>query len=262
MTQKVLFLVCLISATTYGGQSTIAQYINRVGQPALEYTIDNKVELNLASRGITSLEGFEMVTGKQDVNIVLLDHNEIAELPVEPSILKQFDAIEELWMTNNKLTEVYAQAFASHSRLVWLSLNHNQINKIYSQSFACLTNLVDLNLAGNKIKQLPRDAFEHLGHLRFLDLGENQLDHVPVLTGLTQLRVLLLNHNHITRVKGNDLQEATRLEKVDFESNPLKRIDAGFFDKKHLRVVHIGNVAVSIIATAQQLQKIGSCLQE
>lgn len=257
----LFLLLFFFGVNTQGSQSTIATYIERYGQPQLESTVDNKVELNLTSRGLESLHGFEHVTGKETVNILLLCHNEIATLP-EKSIIKQFDQIEELWMTNNKLTEVPVKAFATASHLVWLSLNHNKIGKIYSQSFACLTNLVDLHLAGNKLKQLPNNAFENLSHLRFLDLGENQLDKVPALNGLTQLRVLLLNDNRITKVNGADLNEVPRLEKVDLQENPLKRIEASFFEKKNLASVCIGSTAVTIVATAQQLQKIGNIIKD
>lgn len=259
----VLYTLLVFCVTTYitACEFSVKNFIAKNGQPRIESDCHNNNELSLAGRGLTSLDGLDLVERAPAVQYLMCCYNEIEELPAR-AVFEKFENLEEFWITSNKLQQIPPQAFKYNQAVLWLSFNYNQISKIYSTSFVNLGNLVDLHLCGNKLRQLPNNAFEHLHNLKFLDLGENQLDKIPALNGLNNLKVLLLNDNNITHVGAHDLMATPQLKKVDLKNNPLVTIAADFFDKKDLKEVCIGTASVKISATAQQFFKLATILKE
>lgn len=80
-----------------------------------------------------------------------------------------------------------------------LSLNENKITQIGNLTYQ--TNLELLNLAKNEIVSI-KEGFETLVNLRVLDLNNNQITAMRGLHYLECLRFLNFENNRITRVNG------------------------------------------------------------
>ncbi|XP_016914126.1 leucine-rich repeat neuronal protein 3 [Apis cerana] len=174
--------------------------------------------------------------------------------------------IRRLILRKNKITKIDNSAFKKIINLTELDLSYNQLTtenlqpqvfegKFSPDIYEPLEKLVILNLAYNMLHSLHHDLFEHTTNLKVLDLSGNlfsildsrsiiAISSLPNLEELNlsycglktipetsfytckNLKKLNLSGNQLTAIP-NALKEATSLEILYMDENPIQIIDKG-----------------------------------
>ncbi|XP_022081191.1 leucine-rich repeat and fibronectin type-III domain-containing protein 3-like [Acanthaster planci] len=129
-----------------------------------------------------------------------------------------------------------------------LYLSKNTFNILPRGAFGHLPNLINLHLVSCGILSIADGAFNGLHHLRVLNLRNNQLTSVDlVLGGMPELETLDLEHNRLSALSENVLNNLPNLRTLHIGSNMgLRDISIGAFDSNPmLRSLSISYCALS-----------------
>jgi hypothetical protein len=153
-------------------KQTAEQIRNWFSNPINHPLLQNVTELNLEGRGLSLI----------------------------PSELSFLSNLERLSLSQNQITKIPPQTFATLPNLKCLSLRKNQLTAIDSQTFTNLSNLVELDLEINQLTEIKPETFSNLVNLQHLYLRKNQLRAIALNTfaNLANLRWLFLRNNPMT----------------------------------------------------------------
>jgi hypothetical protein len=87
---------------------------------------------------------------------------------------EEFGAIQYLFLRNNKIATIEANAFQHLPKLKWISLSHNQLRSLPQQIFKNNPELISIWLHGNKINSITPDFFKNLNKLQHVDFEANE----------------------------------------------------------------------------------------
>lgn len=177
----------------------------------------------------------ENSTDSKNLKILLLNGNQIEELPLSITLYYQ---LEKLYVYNNKLKSLPSE-ISFLSKLATLDASINNIDELPG-SIGRLKNLEELILYDNNLAELPPD-FGGLHQLQFLDLSDNLLTSLPVkFETLKNLKVLALGENQFKefpRVIGS-LQN---LEMLDLSDNQIETLPEWISENSKLKQVNLWN---------------------
>jgi hypothetical protein len=171
----------------------------------------NETYLNLESKNIVSVEGFQDIKKLRSVN---LSNNRIEELG--DIDLNGLTSLQYLKLSSNKIEAI--EKLGNCPKLKELDLSDNKIEKI--EKLNELTNLVKLSLSKNKIKKIV--GLGKLKKITELDLSDNKIKKIQGLKNLKELKILNLSKNGIKEIGG--LGELTKLEQLYLKKNKIKKI--------------------------------------
>mmetsp|Transcript_22374 Transcript_22374/g.37488 ORF Transcript_22374/g.37488 Transcript_22374/m.37488 type:complete len:253 (-) Transcript_22374:4-762(-) len=170
-----------------------------------------------------------------------LSKNHISKVPASVSV---FVALKTLVLSENGITSL-PNEMGSLTHLQTLILDFNQLSALNGVSklsalktlsavknvisvlpeFNGLEKLEVLNLASNKIEKLP----ESIGMLKSvidINLEHNAIKELPLdWSGCRALKVLLLNHNQLSKALPISLLKSTPVARLELENNPLDELD-------------------------------------
>ena len=136
-----------------------------------------------------------------------------------------------------------------------LYLDNNFLTHVPANAFSALTNLSVLSLTQNEITQLESGAFNGLQRLKSLFLKQNQLTIVDesVFTGLDALTHIYLSQNKLTRIP--DVGRAGNLSRITLENNAFSsaRFPPGYSKLNRLRSVVLSNNAIRTLNRTDML---------
>ncbi|KAK4311617.1 hypothetical protein Pmani_016904 [Petrolisthes manimaculis] len=170
--------------------------------------------------------------------------------------LGDLPSLRSLDLGSNKVKSVDNLSLTGLPNLQELDLSKNQLTSLTSRAFVNIT-LIRLNLSRNMIARLDTNSFQHLGSLAELKLSRNRLTpatfnrSAPVFTNLTNLRLLDLNGNRISRLQGLMFEDLKKLKILKLRRNEvasfsdgvfygLDAIDKLYLDYNNMTVVHKG----------------------
>jgi hypothetical protein len=130
-----------------------------------------------------------------------------------PKGLEMLTQLTELWLDDNKLTDV--RDLENLAKLESLLLSDNKLTEL-PKGLEKLTQLKDLYINNNKLKVVK--DLENLTQLTWLELSSNQLTDLKGLEKLTKLEFLNLYNNQLTDLKG--LEKLTQLGELELRDNP------------------------------------------
>ena len=186
-------------------------------------------ELNLRSKGITSLKSddFDGLTSLTNLN--LLD-NDLTNLPED--VFEGLSSLTTLNLAGNNLGSLSEGMFDGLTALTTLDLGFNDLSSLPEGVFDGLTALGVLTLGGNDLSRLPEDVFDGLTALTTLNLGDNDLSSLPedVFDGLTALSGLYLGSNDLSSLPEDVFDGLTALTTLDLAYNDLSSLPDGVFD--------------------------------
>jgi hypothetical protein len=87
---------------------------------------------------------------------------------------KDFGAIEYLYLCNNKIETVEANAFQHLTKLKWIAMHDNQITSLPHQIFRNNPEIIAIFLSSNKINSITPDFSKSLNKLQYVGFGGNQ----------------------------------------------------------------------------------------
>jgi hypothetical protein len=87
---------------------------------------------------------------------------------------KDFNVIQYLHLSFNKIESIEANAFQLLTNLKWIALGDNQMQSLPHQIFRNNPEIIIMWLDGNKITSITPDFFKNLNKLQFVSLLKNQ----------------------------------------------------------------------------------------
>lgn len=184
-------------------------------------------QLNLAGKGIKSLEGLELFSGK-NIEWIYLDWNEIADI----SILSRFTSLTKISMSSNKITDI--TPFAKLTNLVNLNINNNQISSL--EPIKNLTNIQYICADNNKITEIT--ALSKLTNAKEISVSGNQITNIDLLTKLPNLYGLDASRNNIANIE--NFQVNTHITNMNLNYNNLSTLQ-GIQNIKNLQIFSASN---------------------
>lgn len=146
------------------------------------------------------ISGFSSsVFGMANLRVLDLDKNFIEEIPSGINPPSDGGSLEELYLSNNKLTSIPDDLFQlQHVKNLWLS--NNKISSPLPSGLGMMTKLQDLELETNYFTgSIPTEMYS-LTNLQNLYLHDNILtgQFSPLFSQMTNLKVLDLDTNYIS----------------------------------------------------------------
>ncbi|XP_076839254.1 uncharacterized protein LOC143484434 isoform X1 [Brachyhypopomus gauderio] len=144
-----------------------------------------------------------------ELNMLIIYGNSLSF--IENCAFQNLGKLRYLRIDSGRLFSVTNSFKTCLQKLNVLNLAQNKLNSIHKGDFGDLYSLTHLLLNDNQITTIEQGAFKRLGDLKVLNLQSNKITKssitVAVLSGLTNLKVLLLNNNYISYNDPNDLKQ-------------------------------------------------------
>lgn len=216
--------------------------------------ISKLVELDLTGARLKELP--EWILEAKNLEVLVLDHNHISELPKR---LGELDSLKRIYWRYNDLNdkEIKIPRLASVEKLdltgnslsklpkvyrlkelTELVLEENAFHKIPTWRGRRLKQLKELDISKNPVK-IDRRWYGLLDHIEVLKLNKCQIDDLhPSLYKIKGLKELQIQVNNLQTIpSGISLLE--NLEKLSFYKNQLSLLPDDFFDLRLLRVIDL-----------------------
>lgn len=191
-----------------------------------------------------------------DSQYISLKGNRISTIPA--SAFSNLRDLRYLDLASNELECLPPNIFQGLTTLESLNLSRNRLGQLPSDLLHGLNNLRDLYLDGNVLENLPKDFFEGLTSLRrlYLDsnnfytlsdklfglrgMAMNEKSPAAIISNLTSLVELLLNHNGIGQVQHDSFNRMSDLRRLKLNDNNITTLPRGIFrDLRSLRLLSL-----------------------
>lgn len=162
---------------------------------------------------------FQNVT---DLKWLILDHNHLSNANIKKNAFSKLKSLQKLYISFNNLTELVGPLPKTMDDL---RVTNNKLTKITPNILEGLENLTVVHLQHNKLKEDSiSGAFKGLKSLLYLDLSYNELTKLPM--GLpASLTMLYFDNNKISNIPDEYFQGFKGLQYLRLSNNELK--DAG-----------------------------------
>uniref|UniRef100_A0A8D0G7R3 Lumican n=1 Tax=Sphenodon punctatus TaxID=8508 RepID=A0A8D0G7R3_SPHPU len=198
-----------------------AMYCDKLKLKSLPIIPSGIKYLYLRNNMIDGIEenAFDNVT---DLEWLILDHNHLENSKIKGKPFSKLKSLKKLHISYNNLTEDVGPLA---STLDELQLTNNKITKISPSALEGLVNLTIIHLQNNQLKEDSiSGVFKGLDSLLYLDLSHNQLTKPPL--GLpANILMLYFDNNHITNIPDHYFQPFKALQFLRLSHNQLT--DAG-----------------------------------
>ena len=144
--------------------------------------------------------------------------------------------ISEIYMTNNKLTQV--PDLTGIALLFILHLGRNRIQTVTGYSFGIRV-ITKIDLAYNEIKHFNFTGITY----RFLDLSNNNISKIGhgSLGNVSYISALVLQRNNITSITSNCFEGLHFISELHLQSNKLQQIERGTFRNLEIETLLLFN---------------------
>ncbi|XP_056234382.1 PH domain leucine-rich repeat protein phosphatase 1-like [Seriola aureovittata] len=149
--------------------------------------------------------------------------NKLENLPAASLSEDSFSSLEELYVTNNSLTDKCVPLLTGHGHLRVLHLAYNQLQTFTASKLARLEQLEELDLSGNRLRAVPTTILS-CQRMHTLTAHSNCISAFPEVLQLPEIKCVDLSCNELTEVT---LPEALppKLQELDLTGNPRLNLD-------------------------------------
>ena len=196
-------------------------------QPQYLPKLQNLQSLNLYDCAISSLQNIGIFGDCPSLEILNLGRNPIQNIPDE---LAKIQSLKQIW------------------------LDDCQIQGSLPVCFTKLPLLEILRMPNNAITDVPPEI-NRLEKLKVLCLDRNKLAALPDLSGLTQLKELLVRHNQLTTISNLPLH----LELLHVSSNQLvdlEDLDCPFLTRLYANGNQLTRIPANLLTAGSSLQRL------
>ncbi|KAL4646432.1 PH domain leucine-rich repeat-containing protein phosphatase 1 [Arapaima gigas] len=188
----------------------------------------------------------EQLEGSQ-MEVLDVQHNQLSELPTDlflkanslrrlnasankleslpPSALPEESrsVLQELYLTNNRLTEKCVPTLTGHRHLRVLHLAYNQLHSFPASKMAKLEELEELDLSGNRLKAIPTTILS-CKRMHTMISHSNCIEVFPEVMQLADVKCVDLSCNELSEIT---LPEnlPPKLQELDLTGNPRLALD-------------------------------------
>uniref|UniRef100_A0A8C4F8L0 PPM-type phosphatase domain-containing protein n=1 Tax=Dicentrarchus labrax TaxID=13489 RepID=A0A8C4F8L0_DICLA len=149
--------------------------------------------------------------------------NKLESLPAASLSEDSFSSLEELYVTNNSLTDKCVPLLTGHGHLRVLHLAYNQLQTFTASKLARLEQLEELDLSGNRLRAVPTTILS-CQRMHTLSAHSNCINAFPEVLQLPEIKCVDLSCNELTEVT---LPETLppKLQELDLTGNPRLNLD-------------------------------------
>ena len=166
--------------------------------------------------------------------------NELTRL--QSGVFSELGSLRALYLGENPLRELAPGVFSGLSNLEVLQLYNNELTNLPPRIFDGLTVLNNLWLGGERLTGLPAGVFDGLSGLEKLVVQGLKTLPADVLAELSQIYMLLLEHNQLAELPPNLLSGASNLWWLRLNHNQLKQLpDSMFVGFRRLKSVWLND---------------------
>ncbi|XP_069505462.1 leucine-rich alpha-2-glycoprotein [Ambystoma mexicanum] len=150
---------------------------------------------------------------------------------IKPNAMAHLLGLEELYMSDNKLTSLPSGLFKDLPQLHTLDLSNNLLEDLPAGLFDFSVALKSLVLSGNRFTTLNPALFQQLQKLEWLDVSSNRLQRVSAdcFKSLPSLKILDLSHNDLQLLADKLLSGVPNLERLNLQDTNLSSISEDVF---------------------------------
>ncbi|KAL6108454.1 phlpp1 [Pungitius sinensis] len=159
----------------------------------------------------------------QSLKYLNVSANKLESLPAASLSEDSFSSLEELFVTNNRLTDKCVPLLTGHSHLRVLHLAYNQLQTFTASKLARLEQLEELDLSGNRLRAVPTTILS-CQRMHTLSAHSNCINAFPEVLQLPEIKFVDLSCNELTEVT---LPETLpqKLQELDLKGNPRLTLD-------------------------------------
>ncbi|XP_038147566.1 PH domain leucine-rich repeat-containing protein phosphatase 1-like [Cyprinodon tularosa] len=149
--------------------------------------------------------------------------NKLEDLPAASQSEDACSSLEELYVTNNSLTDKCIPQLTGHGCLRVLHLAFNQLQTFTASKLAPLEQLEELDLSGNRLKAVPTTILS-CRRLQTLSAHSNCINTFPEVLQLQEIKCVDLSCNELTEVALPEVLPP-KLQELDLTGNPRLNLD-------------------------------------
>nr|AVK72306.1 slit1 protein [Isodiametra pulchra] len=150
-----------------------------------------------------------------------LSNNKITH--VNSTNLQRMVNLRKLDLSHNELVIVEEEAFASQANLQFLDLSHNILQFLSKSSFRESSIIKTLNVSHNLLNVIDSELFSGFTYLEELNLENNEISCIEenALATLYSLKTLLLSQNNLVNLYESNIKHLSDLKKLTLSGNRL-----------------------------------------
>ncbi|XP_037105170.1 PH domain leucine-rich repeat-containing protein phosphatase 1-like [Syngnathus acus] len=149
--------------------------------------------------------------------------NKLESLPAASPSEDTSSSLEELYVTNNCLTDTCVPLLSGHGNLRVLHLSYNQLQTFTASKLAQLECLEELDLSGNRLRSVPTTILS-CRRLQSLSAHSNCISAFPEVLQLPEIKCVDLSCNELTEITLPESLPA-KLQELDLKGNPRLNLD-------------------------------------
>uniref|UniRef100_A0A1A8HGB7 PH domain and leucine rich repeat protein phosphatase 1 n=1 Tax=Nothobranchius korthausae TaxID=1143690 RepID=A0A1A8HGB7_9TELE len=197
------------------GWNDVSRLVERLERSQLEV-------LDLQHNHLTELP-HNLFIKAQSLRYLNVSANKLEDLPAASLSEDAFSSLEELYVTNNSLSDKVVPLLTGHSRLRVLHLAYNQLQTFTASKLARLEQLEELDLSGNRLRAVPTTILS-CQRLHTLSAHSNCISAFPEVLQLPEIKCVDLSCNELSEVA---LPETLppKLQELDLTGNPRLSLD-------------------------------------
>lgn len=159
----------------------------------------------------------------QSLRYLNVSANKLENLPAASLSDDSFSSLEELYVTNNNLTDKCIPLLTGHGHLRVLHLAYNQLQTFTASKLAQLEQLEELDLSGNRLRAVPTTIL-NCQRMHTLSAHSNCINAFPEVLQLPEIKCVDLSCNELTDI---NLPESLpqKLQELDLTGNPRLNLD-------------------------------------
>ncbi|KAI9545040.1 hypothetical protein NQZ68_039768 [Dissostichus eleginoides] len=159
----------------------------------------------------------------QSLRYLNVSANKLENLPAASLSEDSSSCLEELYVTNNCLTDKCVPLLTGHGHLRVLHLAYNQLQTFTASKLARLEQLEELDLSGNRLRAVPTTILS-CQRMHTLSAHSNCINAFPEVLQLPEIKCVDLSCNELTEVT---LPETLpqKLQDLDLTGNPRLNLD-------------------------------------
>ncbi|CAM9158709.1 unnamed protein product [Ectocarpus sp. 8 AP-2014] len=173
-----------------------------------------------------------------------VDFSEPSVLALPPTLFRDTQNLEELWIHTNNIVELDPEIFSGLTKLSFLHLESNPIKVLEDGLFSGLSSLETLRLRGLDVSEFPEGTFNGLSALKSLYLyqTESEIGLPPALFRNNEnLEILWLHKNGCGEVDENLFSGLSKLQFLRLTFNGLSSLPEDVFtDLGQLQELYLG----------------------
>ncbi|KAG5841876.1 hypothetical protein ANANG_G00171680 [Anguilla anguilla] len=149
--------------------------------------------------------------------------NQLEGLPPSSLSEESHSILQELYLTNNRLTDKCVPLLTGHSHLRVLHMAYNQLQSFPASKMAKLEQLEEVDLSGNQLKAVPTTILS-CRRMHTLVAHSNCIQVFPEVMQLMEMKCVDVSCNELTEVTLPD-NLPPKLQELDLTGNPRLSLD-------------------------------------